>query len=316
MDFYHWPPSTKWGLPSFDIKSLQVLTYIKLSGADVNLHPIKRSWLAKEGKVLPCLHSPDGSIENPDEMIKYLKQRGYDLDSKVKKGHTANSIVPFSAFINNKLLPGVLWNLWIDNANFKDIVHSLYARGCVYPLNFKVPNSMQKAVESYVKEIKFLTDWEGENDEENVASKLHSEAISSLNILSEYLGEKEYIFGDDPSTVDSLIISVLAPVLKIGLPSCKLQNHLKGCINLCAYLNRNMRKCFGDAPLANQIQEVDWKARILQSIFGVHEPTSDDTENNDPESLNWKYDVILPVGVATLAMLSYAANAGLLTNSS
>lgn len=315
MDFYHWPPSVKWGLPSFDMKSLEVLTYIKLSGADVNVNPVKRSWATQEGKALPCLHAADGDIENSEDMIKYLKQRGYDLDAKFKKHHFGNTIVPFRAFINDKLLPCVLWNLWMDDANFKDVMHGLYARACVYPLNFKVPNSMQKTFASFVKEMKFLNDLEGENDV--IASKLHSEAVSALNLLSDYLGEKEYIFGDCPSTVDSLLISVLAPVLKIGLSNLKLQNHIKGCLNLCAYVNRNLRQCFGDASQSNPVQEIDWKTWLLHSVFGdIHHPVNDDSGTPDPESLNWKYDVILPVGVATLAMLSYAANAGLLTSKS
>jgi len=297
MDFYYWPSAPKWGLPSFDIKSLHVLTYIKLSGAEVNLHPTTKSWFPKEHKTLPCLCTPDdGLIDKPEDIIKYLRKQGFDMDLKFNID-VANNILPLSALISERLLPAVLSTIWMDNVNFKEVSHSMYARSCKYPLNFVTPNSQQKEAENFVKEFKFVMD-----NDEKVIAQIRSDAQATLNLLSEYLGEKEYIFGKDPSSLDALLISILAPLLKLPFTSSKLQNYLKSCPNICQYINRILKKCSRE-PVMFDAKHVDAS-------------TTDTSDATNPESTDWKYDVVFPLAVATVAMLSYAANAGLLTTNS
>ena len=290
MDLYYWPPTSKWGLPSFDIGSLHVLTYIKFSGADVGLHPVLKSWLRKEGKILPCLTTPDDVLlENPENIIQYLKRHGFDPDEAFDVD-IGNNILPFSTLILEKLLPAVLSTIWIDNANFKDVTLCTYARACQYPLNFIIPRKLQKKEEHFVKEFKFLSE-----DDPKVSEQILSDAKSTLNLLSEFLGEKDYLFGKNPCSLDALLFSIIAPLLRMPLVSSKLQNHLKGCLNLCQYISRILQKFFLQEKPPSQNSAAD---------------TSEVTENSD-----WKYDWLFPVTVATIAMLSYAANAGLLHGS-
>ena len=46
--------------------------------------------------------------------------------------------------------------------------------------------------------------------------------------------------------LDVLVFSYLAPILKIPLPNCALQNHLKACDNLVKFINHILKKYFGD----------------------------------------------------------------------
>jgi len=295
MDLYYWPPVSKWGLPSFDMKSLHALTYIKLSGADVNLNPVRKSWLPKDRKTLPSLHTPNhGVIDKTEDIICYLKDKGYDLDASLDVD-IESDVLPFSALVSEKLLPAVIWTMFVDDVNFKDVTFSLYARACKYPLNFTVPHHIQKTQETYVKQIKFMMYRHDDEDEKKAFTQLLSDAKSILNLLSEYLGDKDYIFGKEPSSLDALLISVLAPLLKMSFKNDKLQNHLKGCSNICQYVNRILKKCFLDTDDATITPASDIKPDV-----------------KDPDATDWKYDVLFPVTVATIAMASYAANARLL----
>jgi len=291
MDLYYWPSALKWGLPSFDMKSLHVLSYMKFSeAADVNLHPVFQSSFSKETKILPSLNTPnDGLFSDPENIIRYLKKTGLNPDKSLAVD-IANNILPFSALIEERLRPAVISLIWLDSVNYKDVSHGAYASACRYPFNFITPNGLQRSEEDFMKESKSILEIEPK-----ALERIESDAKSALNLISEYLGENDYLLGNEPCSLDALLFSVLAPLSKLPLVSCKLQNHLRGCQNLCQYITRILQKYF-QQDLA-QPQKTETKATA-----------GTDTD----ETSDWKYDWLFPVTVAGIAMLSYAANAGLL----
>jgi len=295
-DFYYWAPSPKLGLPSCDINSLHALAYIKLSEANVNLHPTLQAFKG-EGRVLGRLHTTDDQdILKSRDMIKHLKKQGFDLDAGIV-GDLASDIAPFTALIEEKLLPAVLYTLWVDAENYHGVTHQVYAKSCQIPLNFVVPVRLQKHQEEFVRVSKFWNKDPNEVlDEKVVDAALMKPACSALNLLSEYLGEKEFLLGDKPCSLDALLFSILAPLLKLQrLNSNKVRNKLKKSSNICQYLNRILKNNF--KPELEQ-----------QSASTGTEGTSDAPPPPDPELVDWKYDVVFPVSVATVVMVSYAVN--------
>ncbi|NXS27535.1 MTX1 protein, partial [Pomatostomus ruficeps] len=65
--------------------------------------------------------------------------------------------------------------------------------------------------------------------------QLYREARECLTLLSQRLGSQKFFFGDSPASLDALVFSRLAPLLKAKLPNGKLQQHLKSLQNLCNY---------------------------------------------------------------------------------
>ncbi|NWZ96591.1 MTX1 protein, partial [Nesospiza acunhae] len=65
--------------------------------------------------------------------------------------------------------------------------------------------------------------------------QLYREARECLTLLSQRLGSQKFFFGDSPASLDALVFSRLAPLLKAKLPNGKLQQHLKSLRNLCNY---------------------------------------------------------------------------------
>ncbi|NXK69139.1 MTX1 protein, partial [Sylvietta virens] len=65
--------------------------------------------------------------------------------------------------------------------------------------------------------------------------QLYQEARECLTLLSQRLGSQKFFFGDSPASLDALVFSRLAPLLKAKLPNGKLQQHLKSLQNLCNY---------------------------------------------------------------------------------
>jgi len=295
-DFYYWAPAPKLGLPSCDINSLHALTYIKLAMADVNLYPMQQSFRG-EGKVLGRLHTTEGrDIMNSKDIVKHLKRQGFDLDFGIAED-LASDIAPLTALIEEKLLPAVLYTLWMDAPNYHSVTHQVYAKSCHIPLNFVVPVRMQKQQEELVRVLKFWNKGDDEKlDEKTVDAALMTPACSVLSLLSQFLGEKEFLLGEKPSTLDALLFSVLAPIMKLQrLNNNKIRNELKKSNNLSQYVSRILRNNF--------------KTELEQQSLSTGVEEADDTSTpSDPESVDWKYDVVLPVSVATVVMVSYAIN--------
>ncbi|NXN84467.1 MTX1 protein, partial [Bombycilla garrulus] len=65
--------------------------------------------------------------------------------------------------------------------------------------------------------------------------QLYREARECLTLLSQRLGSQKFFFGDSPASLDALVFSRLAPLMKAKLPNGKLQQHLKSLQNLCNY---------------------------------------------------------------------------------
>ena len=116
-DYYYWAPpsSPKVSLPSCDMDSLHILTYIKLSGANnnnntfINLRPTMKSLVAKDGRVLSRLQMRDSTkkdLQHPNAIIKQLRDLGYDLDARLDAG-VRDHVLPIAALIQEKILPAV-----------------------------------------------------------------------------------------------------------------------------------------------------------------------------------------------------------------
>jgi len=287
---YYWPSALKWGLPSFDISSLHVLAYAKFSSAEIGLRPTFQSLYTKEARVLPSLSTTEGDLYvEPELIIKILKENDFNSDKDIDVD-TANNILPFSTLIEERLRPAVIALLWLDVVNFKDVYHSAYANACQYPFNFTTPHRLQKGFEDYLRQYKSMLDVEPK-----ILEQMESDAKSAMNLLSEFLGDNDYLLGKEPCSLDALLFSILAPLLKLPLVNCKLQNHLRGCSNLSQYVTRILQKYF-----QHELSHAETKSSGDQSLEEVN-GTSD-----------WKYDWLFPISVATIAMLSYATNAGLL----
>jgi len=280
-DFYYWSPAPKVQLPSFDINSLHVLTYIKLCGAKVELHPTLKSFIGSGSRSLPRFHTADDEdIFTPTAMIQHLKENGFDLDANIP-GSITKDILPLSALIEDRLLPAVLYTFWMDQENYGDVTHQMYAKNCRFPLNFNTPLMLQKGYEFNLREAKCL----GENEEVDAKTankKLIKPCLSVLNQISEFLGEKDFILGEQPSSLDALLFSVLAPITE---SKGKLCDKVKSLQNIVRYINRIQTNHFKD--------EID--AQGPPEII-------------DPEAVNWMSDVVLPISVVSIVMTGYAAN--------
>ncbi|XP_062048402.1 metaxin-1 isoform X2 [Lepus europaeus] len=198
MELFCW--SGGWGLPSVDLDSLAVLTYARFTGAPLKVHKITNPWRSPSG-TLPALRTSHGEVISVShKIITHLR----------KEIHT----------------------FWIDAKNYVEVTRKWYAEAMPFPLNFFLPGRMQR---QYMERLQLLCGGHRPENEEELEKELYQEARECLTLLSQRLGSQKFFFGDAPASLDAFVFSHVALLLQAKLPSGKLQAHLRGLHNLCAY---------------------------------------------------------------------------------
>ncbi|CAG5121333.1 unnamed protein product [Candidula unifasciata] len=215
-----------WGLPSVDPHCLAVLAYCKFSGVPVDVVKTGNPWSSPTGN-FPVLSAGKETYCRVSDIFTYLRKENWGSDFELSRKQTAD-VVAFSALLEEKLLPALLQLWWVDDKTFVDVTRPWYASAVPFPLSLFHPRSKQKKAELRV----LLTKGGDHISELEKEAKVYKEAKECLNLLSYKLGEKPYMFGQLPSSLDALVFGYLAPLMKAPLPSNPLQTHLAQCSNL------------------------------------------------------------------------------------
>ncbi|KAK7480011.1 hypothetical protein BaRGS_00028744 [Batillaria attramentaria] len=293
MELHVWKGD--WGLPSVDPNCLAVLAYCKFSGVPLDVKVTGNPWRSPTGE-LPNLRHNEVSETKVHNIFSYLRKQNWGSDFELSTKQCAD-VVAFSSMLEEKLLPALLHLWWIDGRTYVDFTRPWYTRMIPFPLNFFVPGRKQKAASLRV----FLTKG-GENiTDSDVETKIYKEAKECLNLLSYKLGDQDFMFGRQPSSLDALVFGYLAPILKAPLPSNQLQTHLRQCDNLCNMCNKILQQFF--PPNRAELEE---KRRREEAARRAGVPM------DDTEFPNKRRNMILAAVFAVTAMVGYAFMSGLI----
>uniref|UniRef100_A0A674HDG5 Metaxin-1 n=1 Tax=Taeniopygia guttata TaxID=59729 RepID=A0A674HDG5_TAEGU len=181
---------------------------------------------------LPALRTRDeGIISKPQQIITHLRKQKYNADYDLSATQSADTLA-FVSLLEEKLLPVLIHTFWVDAKNYVEHTRKWYAETIPFPLNFFLPNAMHKR---HLERLQLIWGDDYMEDEEKLEKELYREARECLTLLSQRLGSQKFFFGDSPASLDALVFSRLAPLLKAKLPNGKLQQHLKSLQNLCNY---------------------------------------------------------------------------------
>ncbi|NXQ51689.1 MTX1 protein, partial [Anthoscopus minutus] len=134
--------------------------------------------------------------------------------------------------------------------------------------------------------------------------QLYREARECLTLLSQRLGSQKFFFGDSPASLDALVFSRLAPLLKAKLPNGKLQQHLKSLQNLCNYCTSILSLYF------------PWdrgESHLPPHPLGLGQPVPPDQLAEAEEDPHKRRKQLLSVLVGLAAMLGYAFLSGIVS---
>ncbi|ESO88232.1 hypothetical protein LOTGIDRAFT_234567 [Lottia gigantea] len=282
-----------WDLPSVDPSCLAALAYCRFSGVPVKLKKIGNPWRSPSGE-LPIMRHKKVTETKVTEIFSYLRKQNYGCDFNLSNKQSADAIA-FSSMLEEKLLPAILHLWWVDNKTYSDFTRPWYAKVLPFPLNFFIPDQIQKKASMRVT----LTKGGSNVTDSELEAKIYKEAKECMNYLAYRLGKQDYFFGNAPSSLDALVFGYLAPILKAPLPNNQLQNHLKMCDNLCSLCNNILQRYLPPDP-----EEVEKKKAEEKS-----KPQSTTEYSDFPHR---RRNMILAAIFALSAMAGYALLSGLI----
>ncbi|XP_071532671.1 metaxin-1 isoform X2 [Panulirus ornatus] len=283
MELHVWDGDAKYGLPSMDLKSLQMMAYVKFSGAPVNIVKSSNPFKSPTGQ-LPVFKCSEGALSSFSQVTTFLRKQNFSCDYELSP-RQCSEVVAYEHLLIEKLYPALMYLWWVEPKSYYDVIHKWYFSSIPFPYKFWYPRKYHNGQLDLIRGM-----FDDPSDPQLIETELHKQAQECLTMLSNRLGDREYFFGRSPSTVDALIFSYLALLLKVDLKVPVLQNHIKACPNLSRYVSKAIQRFF---PTEGH-----------RSTDNRDSPAKDDVPNKGR-------NLLLSGLVAFSAMFGYAIAAGL-----
>jgi len=310
--------SSDWGLASVDPACLSMMAYAKFSGAPVSVRHSNNPFWSPKGR-LPVFQrrqpQPDAidsnlvveTIVDFRELVEHLRDSGYSADYNLS-ARQASEVTAYSSLMEDKLSPALLHLFWVDAKNQVELTRPWFAGKMGLPLSLFYPNKFVNHAHDVVQGHVDLD--VGVMDPSLVESAIYKRAEECLSILARRLGDEPYFFGKSPSSLDALVYGLLAPLLKAPLPNPALQNHLKACGNLVAFVVRITQNYFSQTSVEFEKRRAEKAAAeaALKKANGGGGLWAKASKVNVVEWLR----PLFAAAVGGVAMLGYAYSSGII----
>lgn len=232
-----WDGDHQIGIPSMDLESLQMMLYVEMSGAPVSIKKSANPAESPNGK-LPAFICNQRVYSDFQSMTEFLRMKNYGCDQHLSARQCAD-VLAYTQLFCEKLYPALLYLWWMNSKNYDEVIGPWYFSKMSYPWKLWVPKKMMQ------RNVDYLDSFFGNlENETQIETQVLKYAQEGLTLLSHKLGESEYFFGRNPSTIDALLIGYLTLLYKVDLKTEVLKNHIRGCPNLARYTDHNIRKYF------------------------------------------------------------------------
>ncbi len=178
-------------------------------------------------KKMPMILDQGELIEDSDFIIQHLRlKHGVDLDSHLSDEEKAVAKA-FQRLCEKNIVDIVVYFRWVDKENwpkFRDIVF----RGAPWFIKLTIANGMAKNIEKTLFK-------------HGIGRFTESEKLKilddDLKAISNYLGDKKYFFGNQVSSIDTVLFSTLLQVNSRGAVK-QFERTLEAYPNLKSYVDR------------------------------------------------------------------------------
>lgn len=193
-------------------------------------------------KKLPVIMDDGVMIEDSSLIIKYLTEKYHvDLDKNLTTEQGAIGKA-FQWLCEKSIVDIIVYFRWVDQKNwplFRDVVFT----GAPWFIKATVGNAMSKNIKKTLWEHgigRFTDDEKMQILRENLTS------------ISNYLGDKKYFFGNQPTTIDCVLFGVLSQLKDFHFVP-QFKGLLLGYPNLYKYIENMTQSYWVDSASENKI---------------------------------------------------------------
>lgn len=232
IQLYHFGPA--WGVDDPSPYCLKVLTYMRLAGIPFESKAgIKYLRGAPKGK-LPYINDNGRIVPDSMFIIAYLKEAYGDTLEPRCSTQDRGALRAICRMFDEDLYWAVVYFRWMDQDNWEHITKPAFFGGMPWPMRSILAGRVHKGMRRTLH---------GQGVGRHKPEEISALQIDNLKAVGDFLGNKAFIAGTDPSEADATVHAFLE---NIATPphSSPLKTFVESQENLMGYLGR-MRERLG-----------------------------------------------------------------------
>lgn len=221
---------------------VKVEAYLRLSGLPYDcksgMHYMRT---APKGK-MPFITDEGDTIPDSQFIIAYLKKKyGDKVDGHLTDEQRAIAHA-FVKMMDENLYWCVVHSRWIEEQNWPKLKNFFFGK-MRFPLGAIVARVAQKRVRKSLY---------AHGLGRHSGAEIVEIGARDIKALADFLGDKNYFFGDQPSSLDAMAYATLVQMIKFPHLESRLYEAAKGHQNLVDFVNRFHEKYFSEVDEASQ----------------------------------------------------------------
>lgn len=230
LKLYQFPPA--FGLPNPSPFCMKLECFLRMTGIAYQTVRITDPRKGPKGKG-PFVEIDGQRIGDSALIVEHLKKRyGVDPDAHLSKAERAVARA-IGVMLEDHLYFAMVYSRWIDPANWPSVRDAVFA-SMAAPVRLIVASMIQRQVRSML-----LKQGLGRH----TAGEIYALGGADVDALADYLADKPYVMGEQPSLVDCIAHGFVANLVQVPYTG-PLVDRARGRANLVAYHERMMRRFF------------------------------------------------------------------------
>ena len=223
IKLYQFAPA--FGLPNISSFCLKLETYLRM--VKIPFESVYGSDMSKAPKgKMPYIIDGDKKIGDSNFIIDHLKQTHGDLDTHLSASDRAISLA-IRRLIEENLYWVMAHNRWSEPKNW-EMTKAVSFKELPALLKATVPNLARKDMQKQIQ---------GHGMGKHSFEEIYAIGIADLVALADFLGDKKFFFGDEPTSLDASAYGILANILGTPFDS-PLKDKAQQLNNIVGYCDR------------------------------------------------------------------------------
>ncbi|MEZ5650951.1 MAG: glutathione S-transferase family protein [Burkholderiaceae bacterium] len=228
---YQFAPA--FGLPNASPFCMKVENYLRIAGLPFELVNGADVMKAPKRK-LPYIDDDGQIVADSSFIIEHLKARHGDrLDGGLSASERAISLA-FQRLLEENSYWVAVYSRWADEANWPTTRDAFFG-AMPLPLRWFVPSLARRGV---------LGQMRGHGMGRHSAEEIYAIGKRDVDALADFLGEKPFMMGEQPTSIDATVHAFMANLLWVPADS-PVQRHARTRPNLEAYCQRMKARFYG-----------------------------------------------------------------------
>lgn len=216
-----------WGLPNASPFCMKVETYLRMAGLPYEVKTMSDPRKAPKGK-LPFIVDGDESIADSSAILEYLQGKYGDKLGDESLSPVDRAVAhSFRVLLDEHFYWAIVYSRWVDDGGW-EIMGPMVSRGMPPIVRSIVPGIIRKSVRKALH---------AQGLGRHSPEEIYTIGKADLTAVSSYLGDKQFMMGDEPRSIDACVYSYLASALHTPFPS-PLKPHAESLANVAPYCER------------------------------------------------------------------------------